>query len=143
MRVAVAGSELLVDIKKLFPSSDIRFDIPAEEVMLCIDRAQIEQVIINLLKNALEACNRKPFVAIAVELACSATGSISLSVRDNGEGMPPEVIDKIFVPFFTTKTTGSGIGLSLCKQVMNLHDGTITVQSEIGVGSCFTLNFPA
>ena len=65
-----------------------------------------------------------------------------LTVRDNGEGILPEVMDKIFVPFFTTKPSGSGIGLSLCKQIMNLHGGTITVSSEISKGSCFTLMFP-
>ena len=52
-----------------------------------------------------------------------------------------EVLDKIFVPFFTTKSTGSGIGLSLCKQIMNLHGGSISASSEIGKGSCFTLKF--
>ena len=52
------------------------------------------------------------------------------------------VLDKIFVPFFTTKTSGSGIGLSLCKQIMALHDGSINVKSELGKGSCFVLTFP-
>lgn len=78
---------------------------------------------------------------ITVNLAKDAFGSIVLTVRDNGEGILPEVMDKIFVPFFTTKTTGSGIGLSLCKQLMNLHGGTITACSEKGKGSCFTLTF--
>ena len=64
-----------------------------------------------------------------------------LSVCDNGSGILPEVLDKIFVPFFTTKPTGSGIGLSLCKQIMNLHGGSISASSEIGKGSCFTLKF--
>ena len=64
-----------------------------------------------------------------------------LSVCDNGSGILPEVLDKIFVPFFTTKSTGSGIGLSLCKQIMNLHGGSISASSEIGKGSCFTLKF--
>ncbi|MCG4525366.1 ATP-binding protein, partial [[Ruminococcus] gnavus] len=58
-----------------------------------------------------------------------------------GSGILPEVLDKIFVPFFTTKPTGSGIGLSLCKQIMNLHGGSISASSEIGKGSCFTLKF--
>jgi two-component system sensor histidine kinase len=64
-----------------------------------------------------------------------------ITVSDNGEGILPEVQDKIFVPFFTTKPSGSGIGLSLCKQVMNRHGGNITVQSTVGKGSCFTLLF--
>lgn len=63
-------------------------------------------------------------------------------VQDNGDGILPEVIDKVFVPFFTTKPSGTGIGLSLCKQIMNLHRGTITVQSETGKGCCYVLTFP-
>jgi signal transduction histidine kinase len=63
-------------------------------------------------------------------------------VRDNGEGIAPDVLDHIFVPFFTTKKNGSGIGLSLCKQVMLLHHGSIQVQSEPGLGTVFTLAFP-
>ncbi|MBR6538534.1 MAG: ATP-binding protein, partial [Bacteroides sp.] len=65
----------------------------------------------------------------------------SISVTDNGHGILPEVQDKIFVPFFTTKQRGSGIGLSLCKQIMTLHGGSISVKSEEGVGSTFTLKF--
>lgn len=64
-----------------------------------------------------------------------------ITVSDNGDGILPEVQDKIFVPFFTTKPSGSGIGLSLCKQIMNRHGGNITVQSAVGKGSCFTLLF--
>ena len=66
-----------------------------------------------------------------------------LSVKDNGCGILPEVQDKIFIPFFTTKTTGSGIGLSLCKQIMTLHGGSLQVSSELGKGSCFTLKLLA
>ena len=62
-----------------------------------------------------------------------------LSVTDNGYGILPNVVDKIFIPFFTTKPTGSGIGLSLCKQILTLHGGSIRVSSEEGKGSCFTL----
>ncbi|MEG2594725.1 MAG: ATP-binding protein [Bacteroides sp.] len=138
----VNGNELLSDLQKLFMEADIRFQLPEEELTLYIDRAQIEQIVINLIKNAREACIRISHPEITVHLAKDAFGSIVLTVRDNGEGILPEVMDKIFVPFFTTKTTGSGIGLSLCKQLMNLHGGTITACSEKGKGSCFTLTFP-
>lgn len=137
----VNGNELLSDLQKLFMEADIRFQLPEEELTLYIDRAQIEQIVINLIKNAREACMRISHPEITVNLAKDAFGSIVLTVRDNGEGILPEVMDKIFVPFFTTKTTGSGIGLSLCKQLMNLHGGTITACSEKGKGSCFTLTF--
>ena len=96
--------------------------------------------LINLLKNASEACAEQPHPQVVVETAYQAEKQIfQLSVKDNGNGILPEVQDKIFIPFFTTKTTGSGIGLSLCKQIMTLHGGSIRVSSEVGKGSCFTL----
>ena len=131
-----------MDLKKLFPEEYIHFEIPSSDLTLYIDRAQIEQVLINLLKNAREACGRQSDKDIRVEVIISPAGNKLLTVSDNGEGILPDVLDKIFVPFFTTKTSGSCIGLSLCKQIMNLHGGTITVSSEIGKGSCFTLMFP-
>lgn len=106
------------------------------------DRTQIEQVLINLLKNAREACNRKLDKNIQVKVKKLSTGNTALTISDNGEGILPDVLDKIFVPFFTTKTSGSGIGLSLCKQIMTLHEGSINVKSEVGKGSSFILTFP-
>lgn len=137
----VPARELFADLKKLFPAEIYHFRQPNVSLTLWIDRIQIEQVLINLLKNAREACFRKSDAQIEIELTQTAEGSI-LTVSDNGEGILPDVIDKIFVPFFTTKPSGSGIGLSLCKQIMNLHGGTISVRSEKGAGSCFTLVFP-
>ena len=137
----VPARELFADLKKLFPAEIYHFRQPNVSLTLWIDRTQIEQVLINLLKNAREACFRKSDAQIEIELTQTAEGSI-LTVSDNGEGILPDVIDKIFVPFFTTKPSGSGIGLSLCKQIMNLHGGTISVRSEKGAGSCFTLVFP-
>ena len=110
--------------------------------MAPMDSTLIEQVLINLIKNAKESCGQNTAPQIEVELEQVPGKVCSLTVRDNGEGILPEVIDKVFVPFFTTKPSGSGIGLRLCKQIMNLHGGTITVSSEIGKGSCFTLMFP-
>ena len=109
--------------------------------ILQIDRTQIEQVLINLIKNAKEACSRKEHPRIEVKMLPALSWQCLITVSDNGEGILPEVQDKIFVPFFTTKPSGSGIGLSLCKQVMNRHGGNITVQSTVGKGSCFTLLF--
>ena len=136
--------ELLGDMKKLFPSRNIQYiyEIEDTETALMLDRSQIEQVLINLLKNASEACAEQtnPEVVIATHYD-SDKHLFFLSVSDNGSGILPEVLDKIFVPFFTTKSAGSGIGLSLCKQIMNLHGGSISANSEVGKGSCFTLKF--
>jgi signal transduction histidine kinase len=105
-----------------------------------IDRSQMEQVLINLLKNAGEACMGQPNPKVVIETSYEKEKHIfRLSVKDNGCGILPEVQERIFIPFFTTKPTGSGIGLSLCKQIMSLHGGSIRVTSEKGKGSCFML----
>jgi signal transduction histidine kinase len=145
---SVSVRELFTDLQKLFPDETIHFELPPSEKILDVDRAQIEQVLINLLKNAREASARReePRIEVKAAFAPKVTSSLTswrctITVRDNGEGILPEVQDKIFVPFFTTKTAGSGIGLSLCKQIMNQHGGNISVYSEPGKGSCFTLQF--
>ena len=142
--LATYGNEakkLLQDLQKLFSEEYIRIELPETDRILQIDRAQIEQVLINLIKNAKEACSRKEHPQIEVKMLPALSWQCLITVSDNGEGILPEVQDKIFVPFFTTKPSGSGIGLSLCKQVMNRHGGNITVQSAVGKGSCFTLLF--
>ena len=145
---SVSVRELFTDLQKLFPDETIHFELPPSEKTLDVDRAQIEQVLINLLKNAREASARReePKIEVKAAFAPKVTSSLTswrctITVRDNGEGILPEVQDKIFVPFFTTKIAGSGIGLSLCKQIMNQHGGNISVYSEPGKGSCFTLQF--
>ena len=134
--------DLLGDIKKLMPSSSVSYiyKVENENQVLMIDRSQIEQVLINLLKNAGEACLEQSHPEVVIETSFqSETRIFQLAVSDNGCGILPDVLDKIFIPFFTTKPTGSGIGLSLCKQIMTLHGGSIRVSSEVGKGSCFTL----
>jgi two-component system nitrogen regulation sensor histidine kinase NtrY len=100
----------------------------------------IEQVMINLLVNAIEAVKdrEEPRITLTAEIQ---GGKTFVKVIDNGLGMPPELLDKIFIPFFSTRKTGSGIGLSLCKQIMLLHKGNIQVQSTEGKGSAFVLSF--
>ena len=139
VRTKVSVAEFM-DLKKLFPEEYIHFEMPASDLFLYVDRAQIEQVLINLLKNARETCERK--IDKEIQIKFFSKDNPTLTISDNGEGILTDVLDKIFVPFFTTKTSGSGIGLSLCKQIMTLHDGSINVKSEIGKGSCFILTFP-
>jgi signal transduction histidine kinase len=100
----------------------------------------IEQVLINLLKNAAEATlmAKNP----KIQLVGKYDGAhVKVEVTDNGTGIIPEAIENIFVPFYTTKKTGSGIGLSLSRQIMQLHNGTLTVESEPDVRTIFTLRF--
>ena len=138
----VKVGELLGDIQKLFPSSKVRYIYKVEDECrkLMIDRSQMEQVLINLLKNASEACEESPNPEVVVETTYQEEKHIfQLSVTDNGCGILPDVLDRIFIPFFTTKSTGSGIGLSLCKQIVTMHGGSIRVTSEIEKGSCFVV----
>lgn len=135
-------NDLFADLQKLFPDHEIQVIQPETKLYMMMDRVQIEQVLINLLKNAKEAIQKKGNPQITISATQTRdTHPLKMMIEDNGEGILPEVLDKIFVPFFTTKSAGSGIGLSLCKQIMNQHEGTIHVASQVGEGSCFTLTF--
>jgi nitrogen fixation/metabolism regulation signal transduction histidine kinase len=101
----------------------------------------IEQVLINLVVNAIEAVKDRDKPRLTLSAEVLSNNKTLVKVSDNGLGMPPELLDKIFIPFFSTRKAGSGIGLSLCKQIMLLHKGNIQVQSTDGLGSTFILQF--
>lgn len=136
-------SELISDLRQLFPEPYFHFDIQEAEDTVHIDRSQIEQVLINLLKNAQEAVRDVEEKAITLSARTDKSQHVILiKVVDNGCGIMPEVLDRIFVPFFTTKSNGSGIGLSICRQIVSLHGGTITASSTPGKQTVFTLQLP-
>ncbi|MDI3321703.1 sensor histidine kinase [Pinibacter soli] len=110
-------------------------------LMIDVDTSLIEQLLINLLVNAIDAVKEISHPSIILSGYIQPNNRPVLKIADNGSGMSPEVADKIFIPFFSTKKTGSGIGLSLCKQIMLLHKGNIQVQSREGEGTVFTLYF--
>lgn len=105
-----------------------------------MDGTLIEQVLINLLLNAMDALKEKTNPRIILS-AYQNNGKKFIEMSDNGIGIAPELIDQIFVPFFSTKKSGSGIGLSLCRQIMLLHKGSIQVFSKENEGSRFVLKF--
>ncbi len=111
------------------------------DLVLQGDTSLVEQVLINLIVNAMEAVKDKEEPRIILSALYSNNRKILIKVSDNGFGMTEEIMDKIFIPFFSTKKNGSGIGLSLCKQIMMLHKGNIQVQSRQGEGTAFTLQF--
>lgn len=111
---------------------------PGMEV--AVDVNLVEQLLINLVVNGIDAVKEKEQPRIILSAYKENNKSI-IKVADNGNGIPDELLDKIFIPFFSTKKSGSGIGLSLCKQIMLLHKGTIQVQSVAGEGSVFVLYF--
>ena len=99
------------------------------------DRSQLEQALINLMKNACEAVEGQPEAKVQLTFQRLAGDSDHFYVEDNGPGLRPEVAEQVFVPFFTTKPGGSGIGLSLCKQIARLHGGNVRLQSSEGIGT--------
>ena len=111
-----------------------------EDIALEADYAQVEQILINLIKNAIEALSNKKNGTIQLKAFYAEDGTL-IQVEDNGIGISGDIIEDIFVPFYTTKENGSGIGLSLSKQIMQNHNGTISVNSAPGKGSEFILNF--
>lgn len=113
-----------------------------QQIQIKIDRKMIEQVLINLIQNAIDALTETRDGIINLSARTTKT-SVELSVRDNGKGIPDEIIDNIFIPFFTTKERGSGIGLSLCRRILQLHGGTIRVSSNTDQGTSVTLSFPS
>jgi len=106
-----------------------------------IDAGLIEQVLINLILNAIDAVKANPEPKIMLSAYSDNDNKILIKVADNGSGMPEDVLEQIFIPFFSTKKNGNGIGLSLCKQIMMVHKGTITVQSKVNEGTAFYLRF--
>jgi len=111
------------------------------ELTMEVDANLIEQVLINLIVNAIEAVKECEQPRIILSATLSSNNKLAVKVADNGYGMNEEVMNNIFIPFFSTKKNGSGIGLSLCKQIMMLHKGNIQVQSVEGKGTAFTLQF--
>lgn len=112
-----------------------------ENLAILADDAQLKQVLINIIKNALEALEKipEPRLEIAVKRILN---HVSVEVSDNGTGIPPEILEKIFVPFYSTRAEGSGIGLSLSRQIVRNHGGQISVESLEGKGSVFKVSLP-
>ena len=138
--------ELFKNIRNLLEPSlnkkhiQLEFENTNPKLELNIDIHLIEQVLINLIINARDACENRLDSKIVV-LAEKFRDGVQVKVIDNGKGIPLEILDTIFVPFFSTKKTGSGIGLSLSKQIMMLHNGRLQVQSEEGKGTVMSLMF--
>ena len=139
---AIRVDELFDDLKKLFEGTHLTFDQPYPGFTFQADRSQIEQVLINLITNARDA-SPSPESEIKIHLRRNtAEDEVQISVQDYGQGIPVEAQERIFVPFYTTKPNGSGIGLALCKQIVNQHHGYIILHSAVGKGSMFTLCLP-
>ncbi len=125
-------------------SSGVRFDIAVapESLEISADPELMEQVLINLVQNALQALDGRPDGVIGLTGGLDDLARPFMKVADNGPGIEPDVIEKVFIPFFTTRREGSGIGLSLSRRIVRLHGGTITVGSKPDEGTVFTVHLP-
>jgi nitrogen fixation/metabolism regulation signal transduction histidine kinase len=115
--------------------------VEPESLEITADPKLIEQVLINLIVNAVQALENREESRIDIEAGLERRGKVFIKITDNGCGIVEEVLEKIFIPFFTTKREGSGIGLSLSRQIMRLHGGSIIALSKPNVFSSFILSF--
>lgn len=136
-------AEMLMKPKMEMLGIQCTHNIFPEDLKITADPDLIDQVVINLLLNAMDAVKEKEVdnPRISIVASTNINGRITIDFSDNGYGIKPDILDKIFMPFFTSKKEGSGIGLSLSRQIMHLHKGTITVKSKPNEGSVFTLTF--
>lgn len=139
-------SELFGNLQNLLQpgknkKAKLDFELIDSNLKIDADSYLLEQVLINLVLNALEACESISHPVVKVSAEKKFDGQVVISVTDNGPGIPEEIKDRIFVPFFTTKKEGSGIGLSLSKQIMTLHGGKIQITSKQNKGTLVNLVF--
>ena len=122
-------------------SVELNISVYPEDLTLTADKNMIEQVLINLLKNAIQSFDDQLEKRIELRAYLNEKSRTIISIADNGSGIDPEALEKIFIPFFTTKKNGSGIGLSLSRQIMRQHHGSLTVKSTVGKGTEFAMRF--
>ncbi len=139
-------SELIKQVLNLLNAELIRNRIMVDKselegrLMAWGDASWLEQVIINVIRNAIDALEQATTPTIKIE-AFKSGDETCISITDNGEGMDKGTLDNIFVPFFTTKKNGAGVGLSLSRQIMKLHGGSLSVASELGKGTVVTMKW--
>ena len=137
--------DILVLLKSEMEQKNIQLNIktPNQPLELSIDQELLSRVLINLVKNAMEAVGENTAKKeIGISLITDREGNHLLAVADNGKGIPTTDLTNIFVPFYTTKKHGTGIGLSLSRRIMNAHGGRLTVWSKDGEGTVFTVMLP-
>jgi len=131
---------LLMESEAILHDIVIKQEAPVDLPLVSLDQEQIKQVFINLIHNAIEAIGSQGVIEIKAQYIDE---KIVLMIRDDGPGIPENLIPKIFNPFVTTKAEGTGLGLSVTKRIIENHGGKITLQSQIGFGTTVTIEFPA
>jgi two-component system sensor kinase FixL len=120
----------------------VAFAMDPKVDLVLVDKVQIQQVLLNLIRNAVEAmaeCERRE---LTVSSAKGPGGMVQIAVADTGPGLAPEVAERLFQPFVTTKSQGMGVGLSICRTIVEAHGGQITAEPNPGGGTVFRLTVP-
>ena len=139
-------SDLLHNLEELlqtnFQENNISFTLRCspEPMMTEGDEKQLSQVFLNLLKNAMQALEGHPHGELSLQ--AEQDEHIVIDITDNGPGIPPEIMDKVFIPFFTTKSEGTGIGLSLCKEIIRRHEGHLAIKESRAGKTVFHIELP-
>ncbi len=125
---------------------EFSIQLPPELPEIVADSEQLHQVLLNLILNGIQAIEREGKITVAAQLRSrpeeNGSSVLEISVSDTGPGVPPEHRERIFRPFYTTKRSGTGLGLSLCRRIISQHGGTLTLESELGRGSRFVIRLP-
>ena len=144
-RIEVEMNQMVEDIRNrctILPPKQFVAEVSHNPLNFQSDPVQFRQVLVNLVNNAKDATAADGKIEVIANLDKSAN-MVKIEVRDNGSGIAKESMDRIFEPLYTTKTKGNGLGLSICKQIIEEHHGgRMEVESELGVGTCFTLHLP-
>jgi two-component system sensor kinase FixL len=122
------------------PKIEMKLSPNAESAFF--DRVQIEQVAFNLIRNAIEAMSDRERIALSISTNLASDGMIEVSISDTGPGLPQEIQEKLFEPFVTTKASGLGVGLSICRVIIEAHGGKLQARDNPGGGTIFTFTLP-
>lgn len=139
----VKSMELVLDTQSFVKGVQTNFDLSSDETPIMVDEIQIKQVLLNIVKNAIEAMNEteEPKLNIITGLIKSSN-KVFITISDNGKGMSLEAISQIGTPFFSTKDKGTGLGMSICYQIIKEHGGSIEIESELDKGTTFIITLP-
>ncbi|MFC5511774.1 sensor histidine kinase [Massilia jejuensis] len=139
----IEGVRALIELQTRQSYVALQLELPAHLPPVLADRVMLEQVLLNLTRNGIEAMAGVPPARRILRIAAAADAAqVSVSVIDNGHGIPPEVAERLFSPFFSTKAEGMGMGLSICRTAIEFHGGTLNHAPNPGGGTVFTFSLP-
>ncbi|UCF88770.1 MAG: PAS domain S-box protein, partial [bacterium] len=140
LREVVSDAVRLLRNTSLGPGVQLNTELPGERAILSVDRSQLHQIIVNLVKNAAEALDGEGDITVSLGRSENgSTGETVLAVSDNGPGIPHEVLPRIFEPFITSKVKGTGLGLAIVYQLVQIHKGTVDIQTHEGQGTMVSI----